>query len=328
MSAIILPDTYIPPFYLANGHFQTIVPHLVLSKKITYRRQRITLADSDFIDLDWLDGGNNLLVLCHGLEGDSQSAYMTEMATLANSQGFTVLAWNYRGCSDTDNLSERMYHSGATSDLEEVLLAVKDLSPWQGIYLVGFSLGGNMLMKFIGELETGKRSPHLQISTIKGIAALSAAFDVLGTSEVLGRPENFIYQNRFLITLKQKLRRKQKNNLLSLSTKTINSIESIWEFDELYTAPTNGFGSAAEYYQYACALPYLPLITIPCLIVSAYNDPILSEACFPSSESLPANVSVCYTAEGGHVSYWDRNRKFWALHQILGFFLHQIEPLE
>jgi predicted alpha/beta-fold hydrolase len=328
MSARIIPDTFIPPFYLANGHFQTIVPHLVLSRRITYRRQRITLADSDFIDLDWLDGGNNLLVLCHGLEGDSQSAYMTEMATQAHRIGFTVLAWNYRGCSDTDNLSERMYHSGATSDLEEVLLAIKDLSPWQGIYLVGFSLGGNMLMKFMGELETGKRSPQLQLSTIKGVAGLSAALDVMGTSEVLSRPENFIYQNRFLITLKQKLRRKLKNNLLTLPIKTINSISSIWEFDELYTAPTNGFGSAAEYYQNASALPYLPIITTPCLIVSAYNDPILSEACFPSSESLPANVSVCYTAEGGHVSYWDSRKKFWALHQILGFFLQQIEPSE
>ena len=213
MAATVLPDSYIPPFYLANGHLQTIVPHLLLSKSIQYRRQRITLKDQDFIDLDWLDGGKNLLILCHGLEGTSQSAYMTEMATIAHKQSYTVLSWNYRGCSNTDNLTERLYHSGASSDLEEVFLAVQKLQNWEAIYLVGFSLGGNMLMKFMGELALGKRSSAINTKLIAGVATLSAAFDVSGTSALLNEPRNFIYQNRFLVTLRNKLLRKKKNNL-------------------------------------------------------------------------------------------------------------------
>jgi predicted alpha/beta-fold hydrolase len=323
MGASELPDSYQPPFYLANGHLQTIVPHLLLSKSITYRRQRITLADSDFLDLDWLDGDNRLIILCHGLEGSSQSAYMTEMAKLAHKQGFTVLSWNYRGCSEIDNLTRGMYHSGATSDLEEVILAIQNLRNWEAFYLVGFSLGGNMLMKFIGELTLGKRNTDLKHQLIKGVAALSAAFDVSGTSALLNLPQNFIYQNRFLITLRKKLVRKKGNGLLNLSLSEIKGIKSIWEFDELYTAPNNGYRNAAHYYKEASALPYLSHITIPSLIVSSQNDPILSAGCFPETSTLPSNITTCYTAEGGHVSYWDRHQNFWALNQILNFFLSQ-----
>lgn len=321
MSASVLPDSYQPPFYLANGHLQTIVPHLVLSRSIQYRRQRITLPDSDFLDLDWLDGDKRLIILCHGLEGSSQSAYMTEMATQAHKRGFTVLSWNFRGCSEIDNLTKGMYHSGATSDLEEVILAIQNLRNWEAFYLVGFSLGGNMLMKFMGELGLGKRNTALNQHLIKGVAALSAAFDVIGTSALLNLPQNFIYQNRFLITLRKKLVRKHKSGLLNLSLATISNIKSIWEFDELYTAPNNGYRNAAHYYEEASALPYLQHITVPSLIVSSFNDPILSEGCFPSVSALPSNFTICYTAEGGHVSYWDRHRKFWALNQILNFFL-------
>jgi predicted alpha/beta-fold hydrolase len=111
---------------------------------------------------------------------------------------------------------------------------------------------------------------------------------------------------------------------LNLPLGTIKNINSIWEFDELYTAPTNGFNSALHYYQNATALPYLKYITVPTLIVSGYNDPILSAQCFPSASQLPSNFSVCYTKEGGHVSYWDSQNQFWALHQILAFFLSLI----
>jgi len=319
--AHILADTFAPPFWLPNGHVQTIVPHQFLNKALDYRRERIWLKDGDFLDLDWLDGDNRLVVLCHGLEGNSASFYMSNFAEMARKEGISVLAWNFRGCSGEDNLAPFMYHSGSTSDLEEVMQHIHKNRNWDSIWLAGFSLGGNLVMKFAGEMGLGNWTDFMDISKVKAVASLSGAFDIAGTSKKLDRDDMYVYHSRFLTPMKLKLIRKKQKGLVHLSWLEILSIKSIWQYDDLYTAPANGYKNAIDYYTQASALPFLKHVKIPSLIISSYNDPIISENCFPKPAHLPDNYYVCYTQDGGHISFWDSHYRFWALQHILRFFL-------
>ena len=292
---------YKPPFYLFNSHLQTIIPSLFRKvKNVQFERERIRTEDKDFLDLDWHRPGSsqNLLIVSHGLEGDSQRTYVKGIIKAFSSKGCHGLAWNFRGCSGEPNLLERFYHSGATEDLEEVIQHVRSLGQYKKIILCGFSLGGNLTLKYLGERGT---SLHPEIWRA---AAFSVPLHLSSSSTKISKGSNWIYNKRFLSRLEQKILAKAAKMPGSFNIDALKDIKTLREFDEMYTAPLHGFESAEAYYTHCSSLQFLDSIRLPTLIINAKNDPFLSDLCYPEKE-MEHHPFVTFEApeEGGHVGF-------------------------
>ncbi|MBL7856803.1 MAG: alpha/beta fold hydrolase [Cyclobacteriaceae bacterium] len=309
--------SYKPPFILFNAHLETIFPSLIRSVDLQpYTRERITTPDADFLDLDWLTGkSNKLVIISHGLEGNSQRPYVKGMAKAFFNQGFDVLAWNYRGCSEEINNQLRFYHSGATDDLDTVIQHAVRRTVYSAIYLVGFSLGGNLTLKYLGE-----RPPN---SRIKKAVAFSVPMDLHASCQKISNPSNWIYANRFLKSLKGKIIAKAKQ-FKELDTNRLDKIKSLQEFDDHYTAPLHGFQHAVQYYETCSSIRFVMNITVPTLIINANNDPFLSEECFPIA-MLKHHSFVTFEKplHGGHVGFTQFNREglYWSEARAIEFFI-------
>ncbi len=308
-------DTYSPPDILFNRHLETIYPALFRKVDFNeYKRERIITQDSDFLDLDWVNSGSNkLVIISHGLEGNSTRGYMLGMAKAFASKGFDVLAWNYRGCSDEINKQLRFYHSGATDDLGEIISHAIAKKKYSAICLIGFSLGGNLTLKYLGE---GSVNP-----IIKKAVAFSVPMHLHSSCIQLSKPSNFLYSKRFLKSLKAKVRAKA-NFFSSLDISKLESVKSLIQFDDLYTAPLHGFKNAIDYYTQSSSLQFLKAITIPTLIVNAANDPFLSDECYPV-DLLKSHtfVELEIPERGGHVGFarFNRNGVYWSEQRALDF---------
>lgn len=303
---------YSPPWFLINAHLQTIYPSLFRRINLDYDRERCNLPDGDFLDLDWLKGGSDqIVIISHGLEGNSERAYVKGMARAFFKNGFDVIAWNYRGCSGEVNKTLRFYHSGATDDLSFVVDHALTNS-YKKIFLVGFSLGGNLTLKFAGERQIDSR--------VKGIAVFSVPMDLHTSCIQLSKPSNWMYSRRFLSNLKQKVRVKAKV-MDGLDVSGIEDIRTLVDFDDRYTAPLHGFASAIDYYTKCSSIHFLEGIKTPTLIVNAKNDPFLSKECFP--ESGNPSIKMEFPNRGGHVGFasFQRNGLYWSEQRTLEFFM-------
>lgn len=294
-------NSYKPPFYQFNAHLQTILPSLLRKvKNMPFQRERIITADQDFLDLDWHRSGpsDTLLIVSHGLEGDSQRPYVKGMIRAFASQGCHGLGWNFRGCSGEPNLQERFYHSGATEDLEAVIRHVRKQNIYKRIILSGFSLGGNLSLKYLGE-----RKENLYPELWKA-AVFSVPLHLSSSSKKISERSNWIYNKRFLRRLEQKIRLKEAKMPGTFDISALNDIKTLREFDDAYTAPLHGFENAEAYYEHCSALNFLQGISIPTLILNAKNDPFLSTQCYPF-EQLAQHSFVTFEApeEGGHVGF-------------------------
>lgn len=303
---------YSPPWFLFNAHLETIYPSLF--RKIglkDFQPERIQTKDNDFLDLFWLkrDAGK-VVIISHGLEGNAHRAYIKGMAKAFNENGFDVLAWNFRGCGDEMNKALRFYHSGATEDLDEVVSHATHQG-YKNIYLVGFSLGGNLTLKYVGERKTS--------AFINGVVAFSVPMDLYTSCLQIARPFNWIYSRRFLKSLKKKISTKAK--LMSgLDVTKLKSITTLEQFDDHFTGPLHGFKNAKEYYQRCSAIGFLKTISVPTLIVNALNDPFLSKECFP--EQINNSLIQFETpSRGGHVGFsqFNRNGLYWSEQRALDF---------
>ena len=307
--------SYNPGFVFKSGHINTLYPYLFRPKlPIHFKRERIHLPDGDFLDLDWKkENSERLVVLCHGLEGSSDSKYITHLSQHFSEYNIDVLAINYRSCSGEMNLSPRVYHSGATDDLDFVLKQ-KTLH-YHEVYLVGFSLGANLSLKYAGE-EASK-----DLNNLKAVIGISAPCDLEGGSYVLKRAENYLYTKNFLKSLKAKavIKHEQFPDLFDLEY--ILDSKNVFEFDDRFTAPIHGFGNAINYYRTCSSLHYLKHIDIPCLIISAYDDSFLSDSCYPYAEAKKNELITLKVSKfGGHVGFVQLGSKYyWHEQQILGF---------
>lgn len=304
---------YKRPSFLFSGHLETIYPALLRSVELQYERERITTPDDDFLDLDWIrSNSEKVVIISHGLEGNSDRAYMKGMARAFSKQGFDVLTWNFRGCSDEMNKQLRFYHSGATDDLECVVMHARR-QRYREIYLVGFSLGGNLTLKYLGEKTT-----H---SEIKRAVVFSTPLDLYTSCLKISKPSNFVYSNRFVKSLKNKIVRKSLM-MQGLDVKGIEKINSLMVFDDCYTAPLHGFKNAMEYYTACSSIHYIESIGIPTLIVNAQNDPFLSDECFPI-ERLKNHEFVKFEnpVHGGHVGFaqFNKNGLYWSEERAVYF---------
>lgn len=314
---------YSPPFFLANGYMQSILPTLIRRIDCThFQRERLHTDDDDFLDLDWsrVDSssdvsGKTLIVISHGLEGHSRRPYVAGIARDANKQGWDVLAWNFRSCSGEMNKTLRFYHSGATDDLQRVIEHAHSIG-YEAIHLVGFSMGGNLSL-----LYAGRKSRDIP-NYVKSVCAFSVPCDLSASAERLAKPMNRIFMWRFLKDLKVKVEAKALDFPGQVSAENYHSIRTFRHFDDRYTAPIHGFKSAEDYWQKSSCKPVLEDIRIPALLINAKNDPFLAESCFPYEE---ANNSPWLQLEvpesGGHVGFIEVNRQhaYWMERRVVEF---------
>lgn len=305
---------YRRPFFLFSGHLETIYPAILRAVDLTYDRERLVTHDHDFLDLDWVKtGANKLVIISHGLEGNTSRAYMKGMARAFSAAGFDVLAWNFRGCSNEMNRKLRFYHSGATDDLDAVVEHARD-NGYSEIFLTGFSLGGNLTLKYLGE----KRS-HPEINKA---VVFSTPLDLYTSCLKISKPANRIYARRFLTSLKQKIICKSAI-MPGLEVKDLDRVTTILEFDDRYTAPLHGFQGAMDYYKKCSSIHFLESISVPTLIVNAQNDPFLSELCYPVSLCKSHRyVTLENPRHGGHVGFaqFNKNGLYWSEERALSFF--------
>lgn len=294
---LIEPSIYQRPFYLFNAHLETIYP--ALFRKVSLNppeKERIITPDQDFLDLDWYrNGQSKLIIISHGLEGNSTRAYMLGMAQSFLKQGFDVLCWNFRSCGEELNQQLIFYHSGATYDLD--LVISKAQQNYDSIHLIGFSLGGNLTLKYLGEKGNS-------ISKIKSAVAISVPLHLSSSSKKISELKNTLYSKRFLKSLKRKVMEKETSFPEEISLKNVYDIKTLSDFDNQVTGPLHGFADAEEYYEVNSSLYYLDQIKVPTLILNAQNDPFLSGQCFP--RYLLKSLSEVYgefPLHGGHVGF-------------------------
>ena len=308
----LLESRFRPPLFLRNGHLQTILGALLPRRfRDGVVTERLELPDGDFLDLDWGKAGRRrLAVISHGLEGSSKNSDIRGLSAALNEAGWDTLAWNFRGCSGEQNRCLRFYHSGETGDLSAVInhAAVN----YSSLALVGFSLGGNMILKYLGE---GNVHPFLQAAV-----AVSVPVDLASSARALDRrPGNQIYLRRFMKSLAAKVEAKAKRFPAEIDATGVHDIRSFSIFDDRYTARIHGFRDAEDYWSQSSAIRYLNRISIPTLLLNAKDDPFLSRESFPYVE---ASKNPCFYLEaprsGGHLGFLDA-QGFWIERRIPQF---------
>ncbi len=309
---LIETSSHRPPCWLPGGHAQTIFPALFRRVPfVTGERERIATPDGDFLDLDWArsPGSACVAILSHGLEGDSRDSYVQGMASALRSTGWNVVAWNLRGCSGETNLRLRSYHSGATEDLAAVVDHVRSDPLVKRIALVGFSLGGNITLKYLGDLGAGGDA------RLAAAVAFSVPCDLAASSRALESRANRVYMDRFLVGLRGKIRAKMRAFPGELRDDGLDAMRTFREFDGAYTAPLHGFRDAEDYWARASSRPVLPRIAVPTLLVQARNDPFLPPGCFPEAEARASRwLHLEAPRHGGHLGFTPRRGRgeYWS----------------
>lgn len=265
------------PFWLINGHFQSVYPSLYRKVNgVNYERERLTLKDGDFVDLDWQDQGNDqLLIISHGLEGNSNRQYVKGAAKLFAQNGWDILAWNCRSCSGEMNRAFRLYHHGDTDDISEVIAHAQKRKDYRQISLMGHSMGGSITLKYLG-IKAGTLDKNIKSATV-----FSVPFNLEAGADILNKRSNRLYYDKFLSKLRPKIEYKANAYPGRLDISNFDRIEVWRDFDEFFSAPMNGYRDATDFYEQSSAINYIEGINIPTLACNAKNDPILPEECYP-----------------------------------------------
>ena len=297
----IIESTYKAPYFFRNGFVSTVYSGLFRKVNgLIQKRERITLSDGDFLDLDWSLSEvkkQKLIIILHGLEGNGQRAYMTGTAKLFNQNNMDAVCVNFRGCSGEDNMLFRSYHSGETEDLKEIIQHVLETKDYSEIYLKGFSLGGNMVLKYLGETT---QMPE----QIKAGIAISIPCYLAGSAKELHTLKNKPFHDMFRSNLKNKLIFKKSQHADKLKDIDLKSINTLNDFDNVYTSKAHGFRDAQDYYKQSSSLQFLPNIKTPTLIINALNDSFLSSECYPVKEAKNnPNLFLEMPKHGGHVGF-------------------------
>lgn len=315
--------SYSPARWLPAGHLMTVFASVARPfPRPRADRERWELPDGDFVDVDRLHGAGPeapVLVVCHGLEGNSRAPYVRGLAAAAVSRGFAVLALNFRGCSGTMNRLPRLYHSGETGDLSEVVGRVAAERPGRPVLLAGFSLGGNVVAKYLGE-RGGAVPPE-----VRAAAVISAPFDLAACARALDGPGFWfrLYRERFLRRLRRKALAKARRFPRAIDAAAARSARSFAQFDGQVTAPLHGFAGAEDYWARSSSGRYLGGVRRPLLAIASSDDPMVPAASLPVEA---ARANPCVTLEvhpaGGHVAFvsgppW--RPSYWAEGRALDF---------
>jgi len=305
---MIIQSQFTPAAGLSNAHVQTLLPKFIRNHlKLNGVKQTVELADGDFLDLVWTEQPvilessqiKPIVLVFHGLEGSIDSPYVKGIMLAIKNQGWIGLLMHFRGCSEQDNRLSRTYHSGETEDAKQVLNWLKVNFPNYPLAAVGFSLGGNMLLKLQAELG--------QYSPFKAVVSVCAPLMLNACADRLNKGFSKIYQRYLLSQLKKKLSIKAVKHdykqLIDLDYRKINQLNSFWEFDHHVTAPLHGFNGVDDYYSQSSARQYLQSITSPALIILALDDPFMTQEIIPDESELSSSTQLELSVHGGHVGF-------------------------
>lgn len=320
----IVESPYTAPFWLRNGHTQTMWP--VLFRKIDIlpaQRVRLATPDDDFIDVDIMRAATSpvrrAVILSHGLEGNTRRKYMQGMAKILLRNGWDVVARHLRGCSEEMNRQPGQYHMGATEDVHTVVQYCV-AQGYDTLALAGFSMGGSQTLKYLGE------APQRVPPQVQAAVAISVPCDLVGASRKLASPACAVYMIYFMRTMHKKMRIKAAMHKDFPSIDNLERIRTFDVFDEHFTAPINGFRSAMDYWTQSGCGQFLQNIRIPALLLNAADDPFMTPSCFPWDVARRSPwLTLEVPAHGGHVgfvtttpAYWSELRAAAYLHDIFG----------
>jgi hypothetical protein len=313
----LTPSNYNPPLWFKNAHVSTIYSaKFRKTPKLLQKREKIVLSDGDFLHVDWSftsPSKNRIIILLHGLEGNAQRPYIKAMAYHCINNNWDVAALNFRGCSGVTNLKYESYHAGKTNDLQEVINHVLEKNRYTEIALIGFSLGGNLALKYLGTQTTIPKE-------IKKAVAISTPVHLKSSLIALEKPENFIYRTVFLKSLRKKVTEKMHRFPEKITKSDLAKITSLKTFDDIYTAPAHGFKDAEDYYNKNSSLQFLPLIKTKVLLLNSLNDTFLSPKCFPKEFAYKKNNFYLETPKyGGHVGFHQTNHCYYNERRALEF---------
>jgi len=313
------PGPFRPAWWLPGGHLQTLWPVFFRRRRLPARhRQRLELPDGDFLDLDWVMGapeGAPVVVLLHGLEGGGGSHYLPGLVTGLRKLGMEGVLMHLRGCSGEPNRAPRRYTGGSSDDLGRVIAHIRDARPGAPLAAVGYSLGGNILLKWLGEM--GEDSP------LAGAVAVSPPFQLDQAAARLERGLSRIYRRHLLGSLKRAMMEKhrQRPEALPVAVGNLARLRSFRAFDDAVTAPLHGYRGAADYYARASCRPYLKAIRCPTLILHSTDDPFTTPEAVPTPEELSLQAVLELYPRGGHVGFlaggWPGRPRYWLDQRIL-----------
>jgi hypothetical protein len=326
-----------PGFPLTNAHVMTLAGAFWVRKRDT----KHALATSEprlfsvapktkllgYCCIDPVDKERPTLIVVHGLESSSESPDVVNIAEKTILARMNVVRLNLRNCGDTMRLSPTLYNAGNSADILAVVKELRERDGLRNIFIVGYSLGGNIVVKLVGELGADAAK------YISGVCAISPAIDLAACVDVMDRGFNRVYAQRFLISLRAKIRKKHKIQP-SIPLEPLQRVKTVRAFDDLYTAPDAGFRDAAEYYEKSSAIKLLDKIAVPCLIITAKDDPLVPFSQFEGEDlKNNANITLLAPSYGGHAGFINRNRhehayaldagivldRFWAENRVLQF---------
>ncbi len=314
-------------WWLPEGHSQTLWRKFAGSPAVNHARERVELSDGDFIDIDWLtaeerakNSAQPLVFILHGLCGSSSSSYVLSLQTLLIENGFNSVVMNFRGCSGELNRKAQAYHSGVSHDLEEVLRNVISQHKPEAVSLVGYSLGANVLLKWLGE--------HHDYSKVDKAVAVSTPFTLGLCSREMLSGLSRIYGRYFTRRLLSDYLHKRKEFELQdkgpeleelLGLGDVSRVSNIWELDDQITAPLHGFESANDYYKRCSSIKFLPEISASTLLIQSYDDPLVPPVALPEAGMVSESTVMELSPKGGHVGFVSAQNSNWLEHRILKF---------
>jgi len=312
---MITESAFRPAWWLPGPHLQTLFPSLCRRRRLPQlRRERLELPDGDFLDLVWTGPTEGSIVLVlHGLEGSLESHYTGGMLYALAQHGYNAGMMYLRGCSGEPNRKPYRYHSGKTEDLDFVVRVIRERLPDRKLAVIGYSLGGNILLKWLG--EQGKSAP---LSTA---VAISVPFDLNQAALNLEHGMSRIYQHHLITKLQDAARIQSHNHDLPWPPERINELTTFRRFDNEITAPLNGFRDVDDYYTRASSKQYLRAIQVRTLLIQARDDPFLPESALPREDDLSPAVTLELSPRGGHVGFISGNNplrpQYWQEKRVL-----------
>jgi predicted alpha/beta-fold hydrolase len=306
-----------PAWWCRGPHMQTLWARLMRrAPRPLLQRERMELPDGDFIDLDWMENGNGpIVIILHGLEGSSDSPYARGILAAFERRGWRGVVMHFRGCSGEPNRLSRSYHSGDTGDLAYLIEILRQREPNTPLATVGFSLGGNVLLKWLG--KTGGQAP------LRAAVAVSVPFVLHSAADRLQQGFSRLYQWRLMHSMRNAVTEKRGRMNLPIKVHDLSTLKNFRDFDEHVTAPLHGFDSADHYYTVSSSRQYLKGITVPTLVLHACDDPFMTEAAIPRDNELSNAVTLELSASGGHVGFvagtWPWKPCYWLENRIPAF---------
>ncbi|MEL7449876.1 MAG: hydrolase [Pseudomonadota bacterium] len=320
---MIKQSQFRPATGLGNRHLQTILASSPARPRpaVPLRRETLELPDGDFVHVDWVsqqdsDDQRPLMLVLHGLEGSVRSRYAASVLHAANRGGLGAALLNARGCSGVPNRKAAAYHAGHTADFDFFLQDIKRRWPGRPVVAVGYSLGGNALLKYVGQQGSN--------CALHAAVAVSVPFDLTDSAGAIDSGFARFYQWILMRRMRASVERKLPDHEMPVTAEQLPTLRSFSDFDERVTAPLHGFASGREYYEQSSCGQYLSGIQIPTLIIHAKDDPFMTPACVPSADMLSEHVTLELSTRGGHVGFLEGGLPFrlrsWLEPRILAHF--------